>query len=203
MKKTNPTAPQPKFKIGDRVRARSRHDGEVEGEITEVDRTFMTIDPQSGRFKTGQMASATFERDIESIVLPFEFDGETLTIHYPEMKFTGGSMDPHTEVSKFHHYSYVVKTPKWNIVFPEPSLAFVLNHEKPAGPASGVTKRVWTIADSLIVKGVRMRSMAGGRMAPKDVPPARPDVIQACVAAGINPSTASTQYGKWRKARGY
>lgn len=194
--------PTPKFKIGDRVRANSRH-GEIEGEVTKVDRTFMAINPQTGRFLTGPMASATFEQDIKSICIPYEFDGETLTVHFPESKFTGGSLDAHDEVSKFHHYSYHVNSPKLNIITPERSLALVLSHEKPAGPASGVTKKVWVIADSLIVKGVRMKGMAGGRMAPKDVPPARSDVIAACVAAGINPATASTQYGKWRKARGY
>ncbi len=77
------------------------------------------------------------------------------------------------------------------------------NSKSPTQPTRGVTKQVWEIADSLIIKGVRSTSMAAGRMAPRDIPPARPDVIAACVAACINPSTASTQYGKWRKARGY
>lgn len=51
----------------------------------------------------------------------------------------------------------------------------------PEAPKSGATARVWQIASS----------MPGAD---------RKAVIDACVAQGINAATASTQYGKWKKA---
>lgn len=54
-----------------------------------------------------------------------------------------------------------------------------------AGTATG---RVWEIADTLYKE-------VG------DVPN-RNAVIELCIAEGINPATASTQYGKWKKALG-
>lgn len=51
-----------------------------------------------------------------------------------------------------------------------------------AAPSKGATAKVWQIADS----------MPGAD---------RKAIINACVAAGINESTAGTQYSKWRKAR--
>lgn len=63
------------------------------------------------------------------------------------------------------------------------------NPSAPASrPNSGVTKRVWDIADKLT------EGNAGGRSD-------RADIISACIEAGINPATAATQYSKWRKAR--
>lgn len=47
------------------------------------------------------------------------------------------------------------------------------------------TGKVWDIADELNAK--------------EDAIPSRQDVIDAATAAGINSSTASTQYGKWKK----
>ncbi|AIM40612.1 hypothetical protein [Vibrio phage VpKK5] len=54
-----------------------------------------------------------------------------------------------------------------------------------AGTATG---KVWEIADGLY--------KAAGNV------PERNDVVAACVAEGINPATASTQFGKWKKALG-
>ncbi len=48
---------------------------------------------------------------------------------------------------------------------------------------TGVVARVWEIASELKTKNADLQ---------------RKDVIQACVMAGINPSTAATQYQKWR-----
>lgn len=57
----------------------------------------------------------------------------------------------------------------------------------PARPkATSTTGRVWEIADSLM-KG--------------NVLPERKAVIAACEAEGINPATASTQYGKWKASK--
>lgn len=50
-------------------------------------------------------------------------------------------------------------------------------------PSKGATARVWEVADS----------MPGAT---------RAEVVAACVAEGINKSTAGVQYGKWAKAQG-
>lgn len=49
-------------------------------------------------------------------------------------------------------------------------------------PVKGATARVWAIADGMPTAD-------------------RASIIAACVAEGINPSTAGTQYSKWKKAR--
>lgn len=55
---------------------------------------------------------------------------------------------------------------------------------KSARPPHGTTTgRVWAIADRI--------AAAGGQ---------RTQIITACVNAGINESTAATQYSKWKKA---
>lgn len=57
-------------------------------------------------------------------------------------------------------------------------------------PKAGTsTGRVWEIVEQL-----------KGRKA--DVPK-RAEVIEAAVAEGINPSTAATQYGRWRQFHGF
>lgn len=53
-------------------------------------------------------------------------------------------------------------------------------------PSRGSTRKVWEIADSLVVDGV-----SGSRAA----------IIEACISAGVNKGTASTQYSAWVKAR--
>jgi hypothetical protein len=54
----------------------------------------------------------------------------------------------------------------------------------PSGrPSTGVTKRVWEIADSL------------------KQPADRTKVIAAATKEGINPSTAATQFSKWLRAK--
>lgn len=57
-----------------------------------------------------------------------------------------------------------------------------------AAPTKGATARVWEIADAYVAeKG----------------PVNRSEIIDRCEKAGINNSTAGTQYSKWKKARGY
>jgi hypothetical protein len=56
--------------------------------------------------------------------------------------------------------------------------------EAPQAPAKGATARVWAIGDGI---GKADRTA----------------IIAACVAEGINASTAATQYSKWKKARGF
>lgn len=53
-----------------------------------------------------------------------------------------------------------------------------------SAPVRGATAKVWEIADGV---GKADRNA----------------IIQACVAQGINQSTAATQYSKWKKARGF
>lgn len=52
-------------------------------------------------------------------------------------------------------------------------------------PTRGKTRLVWEIADSLVVN---------------EVSASRAAIIEACVNAGINPSTAATQYSAWVRA---
>ncbi len=52
-----------------------------------------------------------------------------------------------------------------------------------------VTGRVWEIADEITKKL--------GRPAP------RKDVLDKCAKEKLNPSTAATQYGRWRTFNGY
>lgn len=59
----------------------------------------------------------------------------------------------------------------------------------PQAPSKGATARVWAIADDLHEKGPITRAD-------------RHKVIQACVDAGINKATASTQWSKWAKSKG-
>ena len=74
-------------------------------------------------------------------------------------------------------------TAKKAVSIKRPEKATLKNGDKSARPAKGTqTGKVWTIAD----KNFR-----------KD----RKAIIAACVAAGINPATASTQYGYWRRER--
>ena len=57
-----------------------------------------------------------------------------------------------------------------------------------ARPMSGKTLQLWEIADSL--------------SAQKKAPAERKEVIDAAIAAGIEPGTANTQFGRWRKFHG-
>ena len=56
-------------------------------------------------------------------------------------------------------------------------------------PSKGTTSaRIWEIADYYTTE--------------TGSPAVRGDVVGACVAEGLNSSTASTQYGRWRKFNG-
>lgn len=54
---------------------------------------------------------------------------------------------------------------------------------RPRSDAQSPTKLVWQIADEM-----------------SDKP--RAEIIAACVAAGVNPATASTQFSRWKKSKG-
>lgn len=53
---------------------------------------------------------------------------------------------------------------------------------------NSTTGKVWAFADSI--------------SASIKAPAPRADVMKACAEASINPATAATQYGKWRKFNG-
>lgn len=53
-------------------------------------------------------------------------------------------------------------------------------------PSKGATKRVWDIADRVFAEVGHID---------------RAKIIEACVAEGINASTAGTQFSKWRKGK--
>lgn len=63
-----------------------------------------------------------------------------------------------------------------------------------AAPTKGATGRVWEIADNLIDLDLDKSSI--------NVKELRQKVIAACEAEGLNPGTAATQFGKWKKERG-
>lgn len=100
------TAVEPKYKVGQRVTAKTPK-GTFTGKITETDRIFKNIDRFTGGFERNGLC--TFESDIDSIQIPYTFDGETLVVSYPEQKFNGGSLDAHTRTAKFYGYSYTVQ----------------------------------------------------------------------------------------------
>lgn len=57
----------------------------------------------------------------------------------------------------------------------------------------GTTARVWAIADSII--GPMDASVL-------DIKAVRKNVIDSCEAEGINPGTAATQFGAWKRSKG-
>jgi hypothetical protein len=112
---------KPEFKVNDKVISKKPTlYGETEGKVTEVGKIFMELDSHTGTFKRGGLA--TEERDIKSIQIPYEFDGETLKVHYPEDDYGQWIEKARTEVSKFYGYAYTVKTPKMLTLFAESSL---------------------------------------------------------------------------------
>jgi hypothetical protein len=111
---------QPKFKIGDKVSMRRKTlYGETEGEIIELGKDFQELDRYGNFMKGGLVMS---EREIKYISLPFKFDGETLTIDYPQRDFGSFILKAVTTEYKFSGYSYTVKTPKINTLYYEKSL---------------------------------------------------------------------------------
>jgi small-conductance mechanosensitive channel len=103
----------PKFKIGDKVRT-SKSDlyGQTVGIVVNVQRMYKEVNRFSGRMERGGLT--TDESTIKSISLPYTFDGETLTVDFPESDFGTFIQKAFTMVSKFYGYSVTVetKTPK-------------------------------------------------------------------------------------------
>ena len=76
----------------------------------------------------------------------------------------------------------------------------------PAGPitrpkAGSATGRVWEIADAVFAEGFgdsMLRTGDGAVILWKRI---RDEVLERCVAEGINPATAQVQYGKWKGSK--
>jgi len=100
----------PKFKVYDKVICPPTHYGETEGTITRVERVYQKINQFTG--KIDPKGLVTTESTIKSICLPYTFDGNTLTVHYPKQDCGTFVMKAHTDISVFNGYACVVKTPK-------------------------------------------------------------------------------------------
>jgi len=100
---------QPKFKVGDKVKATSRRRNKViTGAIVEVARCFAQVDAH-GKFVRGGLVWD--ERDIKSISVPHTFDGQTLSYDCPAEKFAGGwSRAARTESFRFRGYAYTIES---------------------------------------------------------------------------------------------
>lgn len=109
---------KPKFKVGDKVKMRSPDlYGFTEGKIVSVEKAFQELYPNSDEFDMDGLR--TLEQTINSIVIPYEFDGEYLTVHYPSDK-----SNPKGKIlkSKFYGYSYTIETPELRSIYPEHAL---------------------------------------------------------------------------------
>lgn len=112
---------QPKFKVGDSVKMRTKTlYGEKEGVITRIEKVFSEV-YEDGTFNSDGLM--TLESTIDSISIPYTFDGETLVVEYPETDYGSFIMKARKRVSKFSGYSYCVKTEKMNTIYPERSLS--------------------------------------------------------------------------------
>lgn len=120
---------KPLYSIGQEVKmSKPNLWKEAVGVIVESEKMFKEID-ENGRFVVGGLV--TSERSISSIVLPYEFDGETLKVTYPEQVFAcygGGtvSMPERVRISKFFRHSYTIKTEKGLSSYPEKMIALNL-----------------------------------------------------------------------------
>ncbi len=104
----------PRYKIGDVVSFITKYGDKITGKIVaDPERVYAEID-ERGKFKRGGLH--TLERTIKSICIPFEFDGNRLTVHYPASTGFGNAF---TTVSLFHSWSYTVQGPQHLIGVPE------------------------------------------------------------------------------------
>lgn len=118
---------EPKFQVGDEVKTPMNLYHETFGEVTAVEKIFQEVHSGGALDGTFDMDGlATLEHTIESIKLPYKFDGETLEIRIPAstIKLKHGEMreNARTRTSKFYGYAYTVTTDKMNSIFSEESL---------------------------------------------------------------------------------
>lgn len=121
----------PKFKIGDKVTMRSPSlYNETTGEIVEVERVFKRVN-RNGNFEPDGLE--TLERTIKNIAIPYEFDSNKLTVHYPEYDYGDWVQKARTETSLFYSYAYTVKTASMLCIYPQHSLTIteqIVNSKK-------------------------------------------------------------------------
>lgn len=127
------TTSSPKFKIGQKISGKTRKTGLFTGIVEEVERCF--------RSETG---SVTEERHIKLIPLPYTFDGETLTIQFPETVHGSFIQKAYTSVSKFSGYSYAVRTADRLIGVDEKQIKAV------AAPSAKLTKSKYQFTKEFI-----------------------------------------------------
>ncbi len=114
------TQPSPKFKVEDKVVFPPTLRGETNGIVTRVERIYKEIDNRTG--KIDPKGLATFESTINDICIPYTFDGEKLTVEYPEQDLGEFIQKAHKTVSIFAGYVCVVKTATINIYINEKRL---------------------------------------------------------------------------------
>lgn len=98
--------------------------GETEGVIVAIGNLFKVVHPGTNTFDSDGLV--TDESTINSISLPYEFDGETFTVHYPEADYGTWIRKAFTDTSKFYGYSYDVRTKKMLTMYGEKSLKKVV-----------------------------------------------------------------------------
>jgi hypothetical protein len=109
----------PKFKLNQTVKCKPTLYGETKGVVYRIEKVYARVD-DNGNFIRGGLH--TTESSIENISLPYEFDGETLKVHYPEYDYGNFIEKVVTRVSKLKEYAYSVRTPKMNTLFSESQL---------------------------------------------------------------------------------
>lgn len=92
---------QPKFEIGQEVILRGKL------KMNYSDKTAVVTSRQ--RYFKNENGGVTSESMIPNIALPYEFDGETLTVHYPEQDFGTFVQKAYTRTSTFGGWEYRVK----------------------------------------------------------------------------------------------
>ncbi len=97
-----------KYEVGQTVTIRTRKTGKVTGTIEAVQRIFKKV-LSNGQFDRGGIS--TFENDIKGIALPYTFDGETLTINFPEYNYGTFVQKAYNQISKHYTYGYSIRIP--------------------------------------------------------------------------------------------
>lgn len=114
---------KPKYNEGETVTMKSPNlYGEKVGVITRVERIYQEVDRFTGKIDPHGLA--TMEGTISSISIPYEFDGETLVVKYP---------DGRECKSVFKGYAYCIKSAKMNSVYSESGITKEMPKPKQMG----------------------------------------------------------------------
>jgi len=110
----------PKFEIGTIVNHKADLYGMTQSTIVKVEKVFREVDPRTGEIDPRGLT--TLEHTIEHTSLPYEFDGETLTVHFPERVYSGFVEPARVMTSKFSGYSYTTRNEKMSTIWSERAL---------------------------------------------------------------------------------